>query len=66
VKRVELWVDGKRRATAAGSNLTFQWTALPGRKGRHAVLVRAVDASGATGSRTLRLTSRPLRAKLLR
>jgi chitodextrinase len=66
VKRVELWIDGKRRASAAGSQLTFQWTALRGRKGPHSVLVRAVDASGATGSRTLRLTSRPLRAKLLR
>jgi hypothetical protein len=66
VKRVELWVDGKMRATAAGSQLTFQWTALRGRKGRHAVVVRAVDASGAVGSRTLRLTSPPVRAKLVR
>jgi hypothetical protein len=66
VKRVELWVDGVKRASARGSQLTFQWSARPGPRGQHSVLVRAIDASGASGSRTLRVTGGPVRAKLVR
>jgi Gametolysin peptidase M11 len=66
VKRVELWVDGKKRATRRGSQLIFKWSERRGRRGQHSVLLRAVDTSGASGSRTLRLTGPPVRAKLVR
>jgi hypothetical protein len=66
VKRIELWVDGRKRVTAKGSKLTFRWTAQRGRKGRHSLVVRAVDTTGAVGSKTLTLKGPPVRAKLVR
>jgi hypothetical protein len=66
VKRVELWVDGRKRASARGSKLTFQWSVAKGHRGRHSVLVRAIDASGDVGSRTLKMNGPPVRAKIVR
>jgi gametolysin peptidase M11 len=52
VRRVELWIDGRRRATRRGATLRHSWRP---RRGRHAVVARAVDTSGNRASKRLRV-----------
>ncbi|HYP49016.1 MAG TPA: hypothetical protein VEQ61_10300 [Thermoleophilaceae bacterium] len=52
VARVELWIDGRRRKAARRSSLSYVWSA---RRGRHRLLVKAVDTSGNRAYSRLRL-----------
>jgi hypothetical protein len=55
VARVELWIDGRRRKAARSASLRYVWAV---RRGRHRLLVKAVDTSGNRASARLRLRRR--------
>lgn len=55
VRRVALFIDGRRMRTVAGDGLRYRWH---GRPGRHRVSVSAVDRKGNAGSLSVRLRVR--------
>lgn len=61
VARMELWIDGDRRARAPGRSLSYRWR--PGRRGSHRIEVRAFDHAGNMGSRSLRVGARSARRR---
>lgn len=52
VTRIEVWVDGKLRRTVDGASV--RWRASL-RRGRHLIVVRAYDAAGNRGRRSVRV-----------
>jgi hypothetical protein len=53
VVRTEVWVDGKRRKSIAGSSARWRLRSL--KRGRHLISVRAYDAAGNRGSASVRV-----------
>jgi hypothetical protein len=55
VVRTKLWVDGKLRKTVANGKVVWPWLLRNTRPGRHRIVVRAFDAAGNLGSRSVRV-----------
>jgi hypothetical protein len=53
VVRMEIWVDGKRRKTVAGSSVRWPMKSL--RRGQHLILVRGYDGAGNHGKASVRV-----------
>jgi hypothetical protein len=54
VKRMEVWVDLKRRRSVRGAKLSWRWVLRHARPGRHVIAVRAFDAAGNEATATVR------------
>ncbi len=57
VARMELRIDGRRRAMARGGRISFTWRMGRRARASHTIEVRAVDASGNVGRRSLRVSA---------
>jgi RHS repeat-associated protein len=57
VDRIELFIDGQRKAVAAGSSLAFAWDSASVPSGTHTVLAKAYDGSGNVGTATKAVTT---------
>jgi hypothetical protein len=55
VVRTELWVDGRLRQTVSGGQVDWRWRLRHARAGRHTIVVRAYDAAGNLGARSVRV-----------
>jgi hypothetical protein len=55
VRRIEIWIDGRRVASNPGSSIRRVWRLSRVRPGRHSIQVTAFDAGGNAGSRTLKV-----------
>jgi large repetitive protein len=55
VDRMEIWIDGRRRAVTSGASIRRTWVVRRVRVGKHKIRLRAVDSSGNAGSRTVRV-----------
>ncbi len=56
VTRIQLYIDGKLKTSVNGSRLSYTWNTSKESAGKHSIEVRASDAAGNLGGRTIQVT----------